>query len=197
MQLYGAQCYARKGERYVEYTQLIPEFNPSCVNTSLGVYAFQLFKKDQTTIDGKIIFGETTEHTGFFYPNGKIYTLEELMQEFPQDIAFCEYVEKRGWSHVIHTRVGVWRPYDQSKDQIIEVTHTEQGIEQEEELQGEVEEASKAEQNDEQQTTGIEEKMAKLNATANETHPNFWARLKVWWNNLFNMGNKQAITNNN
>lgn len=174
MQLYEAQCYARRGERYVEYTQLIPEFNPSCVNTSLGVYAFQLFQKDQTNIDGKIIFGETTKHTGFFYPNGKIYTLEELRQEFPQDIAFCEYVEKRGWSHVVHTRVGVWRPFDQSKDQIVEVTHTEQVVEQEEKPQDEEEEGPQTELDEEQQ-------MAEPNVT-NETKMSLWTRIKEWWN---------------
>lgn len=182
MQLYGAQCYARRGERCVEYTQLIPEFDQSCVNTSLGVYAFQLFKKDQTTIDGKIIFGETTEHTGFFYPNGKIYTLEELRQEFPQDIAFFEYVEKRGWSHVVHTRAGIWRPFDQSKDQTIEVTHTEQVIEQEEEPQDDGEEGPQPELDDKQQAKGAKEKMAEPNVPTNENQPNFWERLRVWWN---------------
>lgn len=75
-------------------------------------HAYQLLDREEAFIDGNLIIGnwENLSPCTYF---GKEYAIEEVKAKFPEHTPFVTYMENNGWTRIVETRHGVWRPLEE------------------------------------------------------------------------------------
>ena len=96
----------------------IGERIPELVTVPDKAYAYRFYDQEQEVVDGKLIIGENKNYSGFTY-FGKIYTLEEVKEQFPEYGILIGNMERNNWTRVVHTCSNTWNPLEEA-DTVIE-----------------------------------------------------------------------------
>jgi thymidylate kinase len=90
-----------------------------------AAFAFKFYDQVETTIllDGKpkVVAGDRKNESGMYYPDGQIFTLEEVKMLKPaKDYSIlASNMEGNNYPLVVKTRVGSWQPFYPDKDEVI------------------------------------------------------------------------------
>lgn len=72
-------------------------------------YAFRFFDRTERKEGGETLCGPRKNASGFFYPGGKIETLEEIrLRGDPKEETLVRNMENNDWPKVVWSRHGGW-----------------------------------------------------------------------------------------
>jgi hypothetical protein len=96
----------------------VDERDPEEVKNNLPQYAFsfRFYSRTEAIIDGEKLVGKHKDKSSTYYPNGKVWTTQELIDAKKEDtlIANCE----NNGGKVVECNMGNWQIFEEN-DQII------------------------------------------------------------------------------
>jgi hypothetical protein len=98
--------------------QEVKDRDPSKVNVPDSCYAFQFFDRNEIVDGDEVLKGEPKNYSGNYY-FGKVLTLAEVKQKFPEERTLIANMECNHWDRVVHTICGNFRPF-RGLDEIVD-----------------------------------------------------------------------------
>ena len=86
----------------------IAERDPELVTIPRGAFGYRFFDQEKTVIDGELLLGKPKNYSSFTY-FGKVYTLEEVKEKYPEYTSLIRNMEDKGSNRVVCTIRGNWQ----------------------------------------------------------------------------------------
>jgi hypothetical protein len=84
-----------------------------------GAFAYQFWDQEETKSGNETLRGNRKNYSGYYYPQGTVYTLAQVKEKFPQETMLISNMELNKYKKVVETRRGNWQPFDPKKDKIV------------------------------------------------------------------------------
>ena len=102
-------------------TTEIKERTPDSVPIVKNCYGFRIFDRTEVTFEGELLKGEPKNHSGMYFIDGEVCSVDEAVQNHGLQIADLAHL--RPYELLVHTRFGSWQWYDPIKDHIFFIIH--------------------------------------------------------------------------
>ena len=100
-------CFA--GTFFIErQIKEVDERNPNLITVPSDAFAYRFYDCTETVINGETLIGEKKNFSPFTY-FGKLYTLNEVKSEFPENKNLISNMEYNKIDKVVRTRKGNWQ----------------------------------------------------------------------------------------
>jgi len=104
-------------------TKVVQDFDPQKFEIPENAYAFKGYKRKKfsTTVEGEAFckYGPSFDETGYFYPGGILYTLEDIATEWGTDSILYQNIKGNGYSFAVKHRAGGFMWFNPDKDMIL------------------------------------------------------------------------------
>jgi hypothetical protein len=77
-------------------------------------FCFQFYDQEIFTIDGKQVYGKTSNYSKRFYVNGKVFTAEEIERDFADHHNLV--LNAKDYGKLCYCRAGNWQPFDDNAE---------------------------------------------------------------------------------
>ena len=76
-----------------------------------GCYAYRLYKRTVSMVDGEELLGKKRDYSGTVFLGGRVYSLDEVKREKPNERILISNMEINDWEYVVETRQGQFVNY--------------------------------------------------------------------------------------
>lgn len=83
-----------------------------------GAFAFSFFDREETKINGEVLYGKEKNRSGRFYA-GELFTLEEVKEKFPENRILISNLENNGYDRVVKTIRGNFQPFTSNDTMLV------------------------------------------------------------------------------
>ena len=117
--------YSYPGALFSEYeTKVVKSRSPKTHKIPEGAFAFQYFDQTSKTVkvggEPQVVFGKRKNVSKTYYPDGKLYTIDDLKKDDSGDFSILiSNMKCNDWPVVIRTRRGNYQPFDEKKDELL------------------------------------------------------------------------------
>ncbi len=80
------------------------------VDLPKGAYAYQYYDVEEVTKNKEILRGKEKNRSPMYFA-GKVYTIRELEEAYPNKRILISNIKGNGWNKVIKTIRGNWQPF--------------------------------------------------------------------------------------
>lgn len=88
----------------------IDKRDPKLVTLPDGAFAYRFFDRTEVKENGELLVGSKKNFSTYTF-FGKLYTLEEVKEQFPECETLIRNMECNGYTKVVKTRLDNWQPF--------------------------------------------------------------------------------------